>query len=172
MGSSIGRPVESHIWGCHPSRKTGVYGGTDTLRCELLKEWKRILLDQHEPLLNHNVHTHIYKHTDRDVIQLDPKEVQSSFSCSVRCSWRSEIAPLVIAGLTTEAPNAGPPVVFTIWWRKVSTVIITETEKLLNETLGGLTSLRGTKTWCSSSGASGCEMDDLRRCWKKSKQSD
>lgn len=45
----------------------------------------------------------------------------------------------------------------------VATVSITEKEKLLNETLERLTSLRGTKMGCSSSGASGSAMDDFRR---------
>lgn len=57
-------------------------------------------------------------HTDQDEVQLEPNEVQSSFSPSVRCSWSSETAPLVIAGITTVAAKAGPPVVFIICERE------------------------------------------------------
>lgn len=46
---------------------------------------------------------------------------------------------------------------------RVASVNIREGEKLLDETLERLTSPRGKKMGCSSSGALGCVMDDLRR---------
>lgn len=52
--------------------------------------------------------------TDQGEVQLGPNEVNSPLSSLFRCCWSSETAPLVIAGLTTDAANAGPPVVFTI----------------------------------------------------------
>lgn len=72
-------------------------------------EWDDLLLST-----IFNTCKYIYKHTDRGKVQLDPSDVHSPFSSFVRCSWSSEMAPEVIAGLTTDAPNSGPPVVFTI----------------------------------------------------------
>lgn len=53
--------------------------------------------------------------TDRGRVQLRPSEAHSCLSSSLRVSCSSEMAELVMAGLDTEAPSAGPPVVFTIW---------------------------------------------------------
>lgn len=122
MGSSKGWPDESQAGGCHPSRKTGEYGGTETLRCKLVKKKKKGggVLDQHGPLTKHDWHNTYskIKHADQSEVQLGPNKVQSSFSSVVRCSWSSETAPLVKAGLSTDIPNSGPPVVFTIYERQ------------------------------------------------------
>lgn len=56
----------------------------------------------------------VYTSTDRGSVQLEPKEVHSCLSSSLRLSCSRVMAELVIAGLDTEAPIAGPPVVFTI----------------------------------------------------------
>ena len=53
--------------------------------------------------------------TDRGSVQLGPRDVHSCLSSSLRLSCSSETAELVRAGLDTEAPIAGPPVVFTIY---------------------------------------------------------
>lgn len=47
---------------------------------------------------------------------------------------------------------------------------VTETERRPSGTWEGLTSPRGTKTWCRSSAASGSAMADLRRPWMNRKQ--
>lgn len=52
--------------------------------------------------------------TDRGNVQLGPSDVHSCLSCSFRLSCSRETAVVVRAGLETEAPRAGPPVVFTI----------------------------------------------------------
>lgn len=57
---------------------------------------------------------HRNENTDQGKVQLGPNDVHSSFSSLFRWPWRNETAPAVIAGLATDAPNAGPPVVFTI----------------------------------------------------------
>lgn len=64
------------------------------------------------------IYAHILKHTDQGEVQFGPIEVHCSLSSSVRCSCRSETAPLVMAGLVTDAANAGPPVVFIICERE------------------------------------------------------
>lgn len=56
----------------------------------------------------------LYFITDRGCVQLGPKDVHSCFSSSFRVSCSREMAELVMAGLDTAAPMAGPPVVFTI----------------------------------------------------------
>lgn len=53
-------------------------------------------------------------HTDLGKVQLGPSDDHSAFSPLFRCSWRKETAPAVMAGLSTDAAMAGPPVVFTI----------------------------------------------------------
>ena len=53
---------------------------------------------------------------------MGPRAVQSSCSSSFRWLWSRVTAELVIAGLATEAPRAGPPVVFTIWTHTGNTV--------------------------------------------------
>lgn len=45
---------------------------------------------------------------------MGPRDVHSRLSSSLRLSCSSTTAALVRAGLATEAPMAGPPVVFTI----------------------------------------------------------
>lgn len=52
--------------------------------------------------------------TDRGSVQLGPSDVHSCLSSSLRLSCSRVMAELVMAGLDTEAPSAGPPVVFTI----------------------------------------------------------
>lgn len=55
---------------------------------------------------------------DRDSVQLEPRAVHSSRSSSVRVSCSRDTAEVVMAGLDTDAPRAGPPVVFTICYIK------------------------------------------------------
>lgn len=52
--------------------------------------------------------------TDRGSVQLGPRDVHSCLSSSFRLSWSRDTAELVRAGLDTDAPRLGPPVVFTI----------------------------------------------------------
>lgn len=52
--------------------------------------------------------------TDRGSVQLWPRDVHSCRSSSFRLSCSRDTAELVRAGLITEAPRPGPPVVFTI----------------------------------------------------------
>lgn len=156
MGSSWGRPAESWVRGCQPSRKAGEYGGTATLSCELTKGRAGFFSDQQEAI---SANASTLQHTDQGKVQLGPSDFHSSFSPLVKCSWSSEMAPVVIAGLTTDAPNAGPPVVFTICER--------QTPQSVSQARGGWiekqqpkgpTRSRGTKTGCRSCGASGCVM--------------
>lgn len=51
---------------------------------------------------------------DRGSVQLGPRDVHSCLSSSFRLSCSRVTAEVVRAGLVTEAPSAGPPVVFTI----------------------------------------------------------
>lgn len=52
--------------------------------------------------------------TDRGSVQLGPRDVHSCLSSSFRLSCSRDTAELVRAGLDTDAPRLGPPVVFTI----------------------------------------------------------
>ena len=52
--------------------------------------------------------------TDRECVQLGPSDVHSCLSSGLRVLSSSDTAELVMEGLDTEAPRAGPPVVFTI----------------------------------------------------------
>lgn len=53
--------------------------------------------------------------TDCECVQLGPRDVHSCLSSRFRLSCSRDTAESVIAGLDTEAPIAGPPVVFTIF---------------------------------------------------------
>lgn len=71
-----------------------------------------------------------------------------------------------MAGLSTDAANVGPSVVFTIF--KTEDIRGKKEGKTLNQTHSvDPTKVRGTKMWWSKSGASGCEMDDFRRSYIK-----
>lgn len=54
----------------------------------------------------------MYTHLGK--VQLGPSNDHRAFSSLVRCSWRKEMLPAVIAGLSTDAAMAGPLVVLTI----------------------------------------------------------
>lgn len=53
-------------------------------------------------------------YTHLDMVQLVPSDDHRAFSSLFRCSCRKEMPPTVMAGLSTDAAMAGPPVVLTI----------------------------------------------------------
>lgn len=98
-------PIQEDRW-VRRSRHTELWAGRA----------RRFCLQQRDRLWKNCKRVH--ELTYQGMVQLGPSDVHSSLSSLVRCSWSSEMAPVVIAGLTTDAPNAGPPVVFTVCVRE------------------------------------------------------
>lgn len=77
--------------------------------------WNNVQLDPWRSVLPLVPLSPLHVGTDRGCVQLGPRDVHSCFSPSLRVSCSRDTAELVRAGLDTEPPSAGPPVVFTIW---------------------------------------------------------
>lgn len=109
----------------------------------------------------------MFMHANLDKVQLGPSDDHRAFSSLFRCSWRKEMPPTVMAGLSTDAAMAGPPVVLTICECNAE-VSVSKIGKEC-ETPKGLspqnkpTRSRGTKTGCTNSGASGFVIYGLSR---------
>lgn len=103
------RPVASSHPGkrANTEERTGSGWNWDRVQEDLISDTIG-LAGQGVDLQNVKAHTHLGK------VQLGPSDDHRVFSSPVRCSWRKEMPPTVMAGLSTDAAIAGPPVVLTI----------------------------------------------------------